>query len=110
MVTGSDAGIRVFSEKLPLIPRAMEYAGMGMVPGGTYKNREFREAMVDMGPGIDPLLRDIMYDPQTSGGLLICVAGDSAAELVSALHEKGIGQAAIIGEVLEKPAARIIVE
>jgi len=109
MVTGSDVAIRVFSEKLPLIPKALEYAGMGMVPGGTYKNREFREAMVDMAHGIDPLLRDIMYDPQTSGGLLICVAGDRAADLLSALHKKGVKHAAIIGDVLEKQAARIIV-
>ncbi len=110
MVFESDVGIRVFSEKLPLISGALEYAGMGMVPGGTYKNREFRETMVDMGPGIDPLLRDIMYDPQTSGGLLICLARDVAADLVSALHEKGVKQAAVIGEVLKKPAARIIVD
>jgi selenide,water dikinase len=110
MVTGADVGIRVFSEKLPLIPKALEYAGMGMVPGGAYKNREFRETMIDMGSMVDPLLRDIMYDPQTSGGLLICVAKDSATDLISALHEKGVAQAAIIGEVLEKPAAVIIVE
>jgi selenide,water dikinase len=110
MVTGADVGIRVFSEKLPLIPKALEYAGMGMVPGGAYKNREFREAMIDMGSMMDPLLRDIMYDPQTSGGLLIGVAKDSATDLVAALHENGVAQAAIIGEVLEKPAARIIVE
>jgi len=110
MVAGSDAGIRVFSEKLPLVPKALEYAGMGMVPGGTYKNRKFRELMVDMAPGIDPVIRDIMYDPQTSGGLLICVTGDAAEDLVSALHEKGVKQAVIIGEVLESPAARIMVE
>ncbi len=110
MVTGADVGIRVFSEKLPLIPKALEYAGMGMVPGGAHKNREFREAMVDMGSGFDPVLRDIMYDPQTSGGLLIGAAKNSASDLVAALHEKGVGQAVVIGEVLEKPAARIVVE
>ena len=110
MVAGGDVGIRVFSEKLPLIPKVLEYAGMGMVPGGAHKNREFREAMVDLGSGFDPVFRDIMYDPQTSGGLLICVAKNSASDMVAALHEKGVKQAVVIGEVLEKPAARIIVE
>lgn len=109
MVTGSGRGIRIVSGQLPIIPGALDYAAMGMVPGGTYKNRQFRESMVEMAPAVDRLVADLLYDPQTSGGLLICIAAEAADELMAALREKGIAQAALVGEVLNAPAERIVV-
>ena len=64
---------------------------------------------MDLAPGVDRLLQDLLYDPQTSGGLLICVAEGVAMELLAALQAGGIAQAAIIGEVLETPVERIVV-
>jgi selenide,water dikinase len=80
---------------------------MGMVPGGAHKNRSFREDMVDMDESADPAMRDILYDPQTSGGLCIAVAPTSAEGLVQHLHSEGVEHAAIIGEVVDYPAGRI---
>lgn len=109
MVVDSNYGIEIRSEKIPVIPKALEYAGMGLVPAGAYKNREFREQMVDFASSVDRLLQDILFDPQTSGGLLICVKRESGDDLVKSLKKNGIKDAAVIGEVLSEPAGRIVV-
>jgi selenide,water dikinase len=66
--------------------------------------------MVDFAASVDPILRDILFDPQTSGGLLISVEGESAAALVQSLKENGVAEAAVIGEVLSGPEERIRVD
>jgi selenide,water dikinase len=53
---------------------------------------------------------DILYDAQTSGGLLISVEGDKATVLIEQLHSRGVKQAAVIGEVLDSPKGRLLVE
>ena len=109
MVFDSRYGIEIWTEKIPIIPEAIEYAGMGLVPAGAYKNREFRESMVDFAPFVDILIQDVLFDPQTSGGLLICVEKESADDMVKSLKKKGVDNAAVIGEVLSGPKGRIVV-
>jgi len=109
MVVDSNYGIEIRAAKIPVIPMALEYAGMGLVPAGAYKNREFRESMVDFTPLMDRLLQDIFFDPQTSGGLLICVERENADDLVDNLKKKGVKGAAVIGEVLPSHKGRIAV-
>jgi selenide,water dikinase len=110
MVIDSPFGIRLINESIPIIPDTFEYAGMGLFPGGAYKNREFRECMVVFSPSVDSLMKDILFDPQTSGGLLICVERNRADDLLYELKEKGIKEAAIIGEVLTEPREKIVVD
>jgi selenide,water dikinase len=110
MVAGSGLGVRVMAERIPILPEALEYAGMGMVPGGAFKNRAFRAPMVEMAPSVVPLLRDVLYDPQTSGGLLISLAAAEADRLVDELKSNGIRDAAVIAEVLATPKEKILVE
>ena len=109
MVFDSRYGIEIRTEKIPIIPEAIEYAGMGLVPAGAYRNREFRESMVDFAPSVDILIQDVLFDPQTSGGLLICVEKESADDMVKSLKKKGVDNAAVIGEVLSGPKGRIVV-
>jgi selenide,water dikinase len=59
---------------------------------------------------VDRVLQDVLFDPQTSGGLIICVAPQKAEDLLKALKAKGIGSAAIVGEVIAEPKERIKVE
>jgi selenide,water dikinase len=66
--------------------------------------------MVDFASSVDRALQDVLFDPQTSGGLLICVAPEIAEELLKDLKAKGIKDAAIVGEVVTEPKERIIVE
>jgi selenide,water dikinase len=110
MVSGSGYGVRIKSDIVPLYPEALDYAAMGLVPAGAYRNRDFRLFMVDFAPTVNRILQDVLFDPQTSGGLLICVAPERAAELLNALQANGIEDAAIVGEVISEPKERIIVE
>jgi len=110
MVADSGFGAGIQAKAIPVIEKTMEYAGMGLVPAGAHKNREFREAMVDFAPSVDRLIQDILFDPQTSGGLLICVQRESADELLHELRTRGMDRATVIGEVLPEPKGRIVVD
>lgn len=109
MVVDSGFGIGIRADALPIIPEALEYAGMGLVPAGTFKNREFREQMVEFSSSVDRLVQDVMFDPQTSGGLLICVEPQSADDMLDKLKRKGMETAAVIGEVLPESSEKIVV-
>lgn len=109
MVVGSAVGVEISLEGLPVIPEALDYAGMGLVPGGAHKNREFRSPMTDLAPTVNPVMRDVLFDPQTSGGLLISVESGSAQALLQELRDQGIIDAALIGEVIHEPRGRILV-
>ena len=110
MVVDSGTGIRIQANRVPILAQTLNYAGMGLVPAGAYKNREFFERHVDVATGLDPLIQDILFDPQTSGGLLICVENERADDLLQALKQKGVQDAAIVGQIDPEPKERIVVE
>lgn len=99
MVSGSGLDARIFSEQVPIIKEALEFAAMGLIPAGAYKNRQFRESMINFSDTVERSLQDVLVDPQTSGGLLISVKESQANELVSALKNEGVSEAAVIGEI-----------
>lgn len=72
MATGSDVEITLHVDDVDLIPEAYEFAQMGLLPAGMYRNRNFAEKYVDAGE-TELAKQDMLYDPQTSGGLLIAV-------------------------------------
>jgi selenide,water dikinase len=109
MVEKSGRSVRLASADVPIIAEAFDYAAMGLIPAGAYKNREFRQEMVERGPEVKQATEDLLYDPQTSGGLLISVGQESAEPLTAALKAAGIESAAVIGEVLEGPEELIYV-
>jgi len=109
MVVDSELGIEIWTDKVPIITEAIEYAGQGFVPGGAYKNRDFRESVVTFASSVDLLIKEIFFDPQTSGGLLISVESEGADDLVKSLKKNGINDAAVIGQVLSEPAGRVVV-
>lgn len=109
MVEDSGMALRLESRKIPILPEAMDYAGMGMMPAGAFKNKEFRLHMIEFSSEIDPLIQDILFDPQTSGGLLICVKREQADDLVNKLIEEGVRESKIVGEVISNPAEKIFV-
>ena len=110
MIEGADVGMVIHSAAVPFFPEAKELAEMGLVPGGLHRNREFRMNMVEIDPQVPTYLVDILFDPQTSGGLLISVPGSEARPLLQMMHEHGIPEAAIIGEIVAEPKGKIIVK
>jgi len=109
MIQDSGSGVRIYSKHIPVLPDAVHYVQMGLVPGGAYKNREYRECMVDMDSSVDRLLQDVLYDPQTSGGLLMSIDPKNANRLLEDLKKNGIPEAAVIGEVISGSGEKIIV-
>lgn len=85
MAQGSDTHLTLFPGEIDLIPEALELARDGILPAGMYRNRHYAEAAVD--PGSTELaVQDMLYDPQTSGGLLIAAAPEDADALLRELR------------------------
>lgn len=100
MIAGTGTRVRLDAASVPYIAEARDFAAIGMVPAGAYRNRDFRRNMVVMAEAFDPLVRDILFDPQTSGGLLIGCPEKEAPALARRLIEEGVEEAAIIGRVV----------
>ncbi|WP_409967091.1 selenide, water dikinase SelD [Bengtsoniella intestinalis] len=87
MAQGSGVSITYDVGKFTFLDGAVELASMGVLPAGLYRNRTFAQDHVDAGT-VPLQYQDLLYDPQTSGGLLICVAPQDAAALAQALEGK----------------------
>lgn len=109
MAEGSKVTIRLYSDKIPIISEAYEYASMGLVPKGAYDNKNFIGNKVYFEKNISDELKDILFDPQTSGGLLISVNKDKALDLLKEL-ENGPTECAIIGEVFSEGEYPLIIK
>jgi selenide,water dikinase len=109
MIEGTDIGMVIDSGAVPYFPEAKELAEMGMMPGGLHRNRDFRKNMIDIAESVPQYLADILFDPQTSGGLLIAIPGEKAADLLERLKKEGVMEAAVIGEVVAENKGRITV-
>ena len=109
MAQGSNCTIHIQAENVPYHPEALELASMGFIPAGAYRNREYAQAGVAVHGNISRAMEDILYDPQTSGGLLFAIAAKEAESCLSQLR-RSIPEAAIIGYVTEKEDGYIILE
>jgi len=100
--------IKVYSEKVPYLKEAIEMASMGIIPAGSYNNQEFLKDKVEKKRELSFEEEMILYDAQTSGGLLISVEEKKAFELVEKIKNEGI-DAAVIAEVCKGEKPLIIV-
>jgi selenide,water dikinase len=106
MLDASGVGAVVHRDEVPVWERAVPLANDGVYPGGLESNREYLENRVSAdGASQDDLLP--LYDPQTSGGLLVAVPGTRASALVGSLRQRGV-MGTVVGEVVEKPGVRVI--
>jgi len=109
MIEDQDVGLRIYPERIPLIDKVMDLAGMGIVPAGTLRNLNFRKEYLTGAEKVEPVFMDILFDPQTSGGLLIAVKSEEAELLVTDLRGRGIKDASIIGQFVEEPRGKIVI-
>lgn len=110
MVVDSGFGVRIQAEAIPVHPEALEWAAMGMIPAGAYNNRTFRGRFISFAESVSQRVQDVLFDPQTSGGLLIAVDAGAADDLLQALIGQGVVNSSIVGEVIPEPQDAIIVE
>lgn len=100
MAENSGVSIELYCDRVPFISEALEFGGMGLIPEGMFANWEFRAEMVK-GSQVDEELLNILYDPQTSGGLLISVSPEKVDEMLTRIKKAGDGEAAIVGQVVD---------
>ncbi len=110
MVMGAPVGVRLRAGAMPIFPEAVEYASMGLLPAGLHRNREFLSGRVTIAADVPEERTDLLFDPQTSGGLLVAIAGNEAAALVDRMRAVGVKDAVIVGEVVPEDAGRIQVD
>ena len=102
MASASDVTFELQVKDIAYLEEAVSYAKMGLVPAGAYKNREYSAEMVDM-EHVEEHYIDLLYDPQTSGGLLISVSPEYVDDIMKAFEEKNMDtKVSIIGKVVEK--------
>lgn len=100
MAMASKVTLEIDSTAIDFLPGALEYAAQGAVPGGLNNNRAFAENCVLAQPGVDPAVLQLLYDPQTSGGLLISAPENHASQIPGR----------VIGRVVERAAKPIVVK
>jgi len=101
MDAGSPVSLILDSGQVELLPEALEYSRAGFLPGGLKRNIEFIALCVEFAESVSEELRNLLYDPQTSGGLFLSVAAGDTAKLLAALRDASI-PARQVGEVIEK--------
>lgn len=102
MADGSNVTIEIDTGSLPVQKAALEYARMGLIPEGAYRNRSFAGERVDMAAAAEEI-QDIFFDPQTSGGLLISVTPHTAEQILRDFERAGMETSyGVIGRVIER--------
>jgi selenide, water dikinase len=104
MIEDSGLSVELKAEAVPVIPEAWQSARMGLIPGGMYDNQKYRASMVEAA-GISEDTMAILYDPQTSGGLLI--ATDEPEAMLAELRALGVTEAVNIGRVVNDTRSRV---
>lgn len=110
LAQSSQVGINIHLASIPFFPEADELAKRGLCPAGLHRNREFYSTAVRITSELPSHRQDILFDPQTSGGLLICLTARKAELLLNKLRQVGVGDVAIIGEVVSEPRGIVTVK
>jgi selenide, water dikinase len=109
MALGSRMKLTLYLNAVPVYPVSVELFGRGIRTGVTLSNKQSTAACVELEHELPKEKEMILYDPQTSGPLLISVPGEKADLLVSRLRQNGVKDAVIIGEVSEAPQSGLFV-
>ena len=106
----SGKSLVIETDKLEVLPDALFYASMGLVPEGTYRNKAFNKKDVRLEEQVDEAMEDLVFDPQTSGGLLVSLKREDAENVLVRLAEAGYPlKAGIVGAVTDLQDKYLIV-
>ena len=108
MASGSEKTIEIYTKQVPIIESALDLAAMGIIPEGMYNNLEYLSDKYIYKNNLPQNLKDILLDPQTSGGLLLSLPEKDAKEYLNRM-EKYTPYARIIGQVTEKKEKPLII-
>ncbi|MDG6878445.1 Selenide water dikinase [Clostridium perfringens] len=108
MAEPSKKTFRIFKDAIPFIKEAKEYASMGLIPAGCYENKRYLEGKYLL-KNVESWMEDILFDPQTSGGLLISCKEKDYIDILTRLENLEV-ESAVIGRVEDFNDAYIVVE
>ena len=109
MAEPSEVSFELYADEIPYVTESMSLAEMGMIPEGAYKNKKYFDSKVDLS-GVKEVYGDLLFDPQTSGGLLYAVEAKYGEEIIKALKDSSLAtEVAIIGKVVPKKEKLIYV-
>lgn len=108
MLTENKLGAELWINNIPVIEGLDKYISMGMIPGGTRKNQEIYSCSVEKKPVITKEQEIILYDAQTSGGLLLSICPEQAEKAKELLFQQGFTSSQIIGKIIKVPTGRKI--
>lgn len=109
MAKGCGHTVELWAGAVPIVPKALELARDGIIPGGAYNNMSYLGDDVAIDSGVPLERSDVLYDPQTAGGLLIAVPEARAQTLLQRLRDLGVPGAAI-GRVLPRDSCMVRVK
>lgn len=95
LARGSQVGVEIRTSRLPILPDALAIANMGLVPAGAYRNREFVGEAASFSADVPLAMQDLLFDPQTSGGLLAAIPPEQTDRVLAALAEAGVSSSCI---------------
>ena len=107
MAEASGVTLRIDPGLVPLFPGVLDLARRRFLSGGVRRNREYAASFVSIYRGLDPVLADLLFDSETSGGLLISLRPEAAEPIVSRLRSQGHAFTSVVGEVLPRGASHI---
>jgi selenide,water dikinase len=109
MIEGGDVGMNINSAAVPVFEGVRELMETGFVPGGLYRNKNFRISQIETADTCPAWLLDVFFDPQTAGGLFFSLPRKQAQNLVGKMRRSGIGDAAVVGEVVADHPGKIFI-
>ena len=105
----SQVTFEIDAAQIPLLPHVLELVAQGMLTRGDRVNRDYIGTDIQISAAVSKEMQSLLYDPQTAGGLLICITEDRANELLEKLREQYL-QAAIIGRVVKQKATSLVIQ
>jgi selenide,water dikinase len=109
VAAASNVGINIWASQVPYFEEAVPLVTAGFVPGGTENNRAYLKDKIEIPNTLNQEQATILFDAQTSGGLLIFVSEDKLDNLTSELKERGVDTVATIGEAVSEHPSRLVV-
>ncbi len=106
MASASGVTLKLYASRIPYIQEAREYAEMGLVPAGSYRNKDYLEGKYGI-KNVPEWMEDILFDPQTSGGLLVTCSREESLKIMEELSKLEV-KSSVIGDVIPFNGKRYI--
>ena len=108
MVAQSGVTAEIYTDSVPVFDEILDYVRQGIISGGIERNSEYVSRRVFVSSDVPEEIVHVLYDPQTSGGLLIAVPEEKSVEMVEKLKSRGVSHAAVIGRIVSSSEGRIL--